>query len=152
MVVGLGLLAVSAVMLIGEAELFTENVGAAARGLGLTVFGAAFLLAGAEPEEMITAVIASGRHRPGLAAEDAIGASLTMLVLVLGWPRWLVRCRSAGGFAGMRCGRRWRAGRAGGRRGHHRPLARRIAGGRLPGRGSAVVVAGADTARYRGSR
>ena len=65
-------------------ELFTENVGAAARGLGITVFGAAFLLAGAEPEEMITAVIASGRHRPGLAAGDAIGANLTMLTLVLG--------------------------------------------------------------------
>ncbi len=33
---------------------------------------------------MITAVIASGRHRPGLAAGDAIGANLTMLTLVLG--------------------------------------------------------------------
>ncbi len=84
MVAGLGLLAVSAVMLIAGAELFTENAAAAARGLGISVFGAAFLLAGAEPEEMITAVIASGRHRPGLAAGDAIGASLTMLTLVLG--------------------------------------------------------------------
>jgi cation:H+ antiporter len=84
MVVGLGLLAVSAVLLIAGAELFTENAAAAARGLGITVFGAAFLLAGAEPEEMITAVIASGRHRPGLAAGDAIGANLTMLTLVLG--------------------------------------------------------------------
>lgn len=71
-------------MLIAGAELFTENASAAARGLGITVFGAAFLLAGAEPEEMITAVIASGRHRPGLAAGDAIGANLTMLTLVLG--------------------------------------------------------------------
>lgn len=84
MVAGLGLLAVSAVMLIAGAELFTENAAAAARRLGITVFGAAFLLAGAEPEEMITAVIASGRHRPGLAAGDAIGANLTMLTLVLG--------------------------------------------------------------------
>src|SRR5712691_5099071 len=84
MVLGFGLLAVSAVMLIAGAELFTENAAAAARGLGITVFGAAFLLAGAEPEEMITAVVASGRHRPGLAAGDAIGASLTMLTLVLG--------------------------------------------------------------------
>src|SRR5260370_27575501 len=84
MVLGLGLLAVSAVMLITGAELFTESAGAAARGLGIAVFGAAFLLAGAEPEEMITAVIASGRHRPGLAAGDAVGANLTMLTLVLG--------------------------------------------------------------------
>src|SRR5260370_33832738 len=81
---GLGLLAASAVMLIAGAELFTENVGAAARRLGITVFGAAFLLAGAEPEEMITAVIASGRPRPGLAAGDAVGANLTVLTLVLG--------------------------------------------------------------------
>src|SRR5487761_1667545 len=81
---GLGMLAVSAAMLIAGAELFTENVGAAARRLGITVFAAAFLLAGAEPEEMITAVIASGRHRPGLAVGDAIGANLTMLTLVLG--------------------------------------------------------------------
>ena len=81
---GLGLLAVSAVMLIAGAELFTENAGAAARGLRITVFAAAFLLAGAEPEEMITAAIASGRHHPGLAAGDAIGANLTMLTLVLG--------------------------------------------------------------------
>jgi cation:H+ antiporter len=81
---GLGLLAVSAVMLIAGAELFTENAGAAARGLRITVFAAAFLLAGAEPEEMITAAIASGRHHPGLAGGDAIGANLTMLTLVLG--------------------------------------------------------------------
>jgi cation:H+ antiporter len=81
---GLGLLAVSAAMLIAGAELFTENAGAAARGLRITVFAAAFLLAGAEPEEMITAAIASGRHHPGLAAGDAIGANLTMLTLVLG--------------------------------------------------------------------
>jgi cation:H+ antiporter len=81
---GLGLLAVSAVMLIAGAELFTQNAASAARGLKITVFAAAFLLAGAEPEEMITAAIASGRHHPGLAAGDAIGANLTMLTLVLG--------------------------------------------------------------------
>lgn len=84
MIIGLGLLAASAVLLIAGAELFTENAGAAARRLGITVFAAAFLLAGAEPEEMITAVIASAQHRPGLAAGDAIGANLTMLTLVLG--------------------------------------------------------------------
>jgi hypothetical protein len=78
------LLAVSAVLLVSGAELFAGNAAAAARGLGVTVFGAAFLLVGAEPEEMIKAVIASGRHRPGLAARDAIGAKLTMLTLVLG--------------------------------------------------------------------
>lgn len=84
MIWGLGLLAVSAVMLVAGAELFAGNAASAARGLGITVFATAFLLAGAEPEEMITAVIASARHRPGLAAGDAVGANLTMLTLVLG--------------------------------------------------------------------
>src|SRR5258708_11155000 len=84
MVLGLGLLAVSAVLLIAGAELFAENAAATARGMRITVFGAAFLLAGAEPEEMITAAIASGRHHPGLAAGDAVGANLAMLTLVLG--------------------------------------------------------------------
>jgi cation:H+ antiporter len=72
------------VVLIAGAELFTDNAAAAARRLQITLFAAAFLLAGAEPEEMITAVIASVRHRPDLAAGDAIGANLTMLTLVLG--------------------------------------------------------------------
>ena len=84
MLAGLGLLAISAVMLIAGAELFTENAAATARRLQITLFAAAFLLAGAEPEEMITAVIASVRHRPELAPGDAIGANLTMLTLVLG--------------------------------------------------------------------
>jgi cation:H+ antiporter len=84
MLVGFGLLAASAVLLVAGAELFTENAADAALRLGITVFAVAFLLAGAEPEEMITAAIASGRHRPGLAAGDAIGANLTMLTLVIG--------------------------------------------------------------------
>ena len=81
---GPGLLALAAIMLVAGAELFTENAAGAARHLRLTLFGVAFLLAGAEPEELITAVVASARHRPGLAAGDAIGANLTMLTLVLG--------------------------------------------------------------------
>jgi len=110
MLVGLGLLAISAAVLIAGAELFTDNAAAAARRLQITLFAAAFLLAGAEPEEMITAVIASLRHRPELAAGDAIGANLTMLTLVLGWLRWRARCRSAAGCAPIRSGQRWRAG------------------------------------------
>jgi hypothetical protein len=39
---------VSAAVLIAGAELFAENAAAAARRLGITVFGAALLLAGAD--------------------------------------------------------------------------------------------------------
>ena len=107
---GFWLLAVSAVLLIAGAELFAENAAATARRMRITVFGAAFLLAGAEPEEMITAAIASGRHHPGLAAGDAVGANLTMLTLVLGLAA-LARPLPFGGRSGrMRRGRRWRPG------------------------------------------
>src|SRR5487761_1689827 len=146
---GLGMLAVSAAMLIAGAELFTENVGAAARRLGITVFAAAFLLAGAEPEEMITAVIASGRHRPGLAVGDAIGANLTMLTLVLG----LAAVARPLPFGGRVRGYAIWSALAGGL------AALLVAGGnivrwqgRLPGRRGAVVVAGAGTTGHRGSR
>jgi cation:H+ antiporter len=81
---GLALLAASAILLLAGAELFTENALGAARKLQLTLFATAFLLAGAEPEELITAVVASARHHPELAAGDAIGANITMLTLVLG--------------------------------------------------------------------
>ena len=42
------------------------------------------LLAGAEPEELLTAVLASAQGRPGLAAGDALGANVTMLTAALG--------------------------------------------------------------------
>jgi cation:H+ antiporter len=81
---GLLLLAGAAVLLVGGAELFVENAAAAARRLGVTVLAVGILLAGAEPEELLTAVIAAGHNRPGLAAGDAIGANVTMLTACLG--------------------------------------------------------------------
>lgn len=44
----------------------------------------AVLLAGAEPEELVTAVLAAAQDRPGLAAGDAVGANVTMLTAALG--------------------------------------------------------------------
>lgn len=66
------------------AELFVENAAAAAKRLGVTVLAVAVLLAGAEPEELLTAVLAAAQDRPGLAAGDAIGANVTMLTAALG--------------------------------------------------------------------
>lgn len=42
------------------------------------------MLAGAEPEELLTAAVAALRHRPAIAVGDAVGANVTMLTLVLG--------------------------------------------------------------------
>ena len=80
----LALLAVGGALLAGGAETFAEHVVGAARYFGLTVFGLALLLAGAEPEEALVAGLASSRGRPDLAAGDALGANLVIASLTLG--------------------------------------------------------------------
>lgn len=82
--VGWLLLAGAAGLLVVGAELFVENAAGAARRLGVTVIAVGVLLAGAEPEELLTAVIAALQDRPGLAAGDAVGANVTMLTASLG--------------------------------------------------------------------
>jgi len=82
--VGSILVAAAAGLLWLGAELFVENAQAAGRRLDVTGMAVGLLLAGAEPEELITAVIAAVRGRGGIAAGDAIGANVTMLTLVLG--------------------------------------------------------------------
>lgn len=77
-------LAVSAVLLTAGSELFAEHAAAAGRRFGVTALAIGLVLAGAEPEEMVTAIFASARHLPGVAAGDAIGANVTMLTVVLG--------------------------------------------------------------------
>jgi cation:H+ antiporter len=83
-VIAVLLLVVAAALLVSGAELFVENAAGAARRLGVTVIAVGVLLAGAEPEELLTAVIAAVQDRPGLAAGDAIGANVTMLTVTIG--------------------------------------------------------------------
>lgn len=82
--VGFLFLAASAVLLTAGSELFAEHASAAGRRFGVTALAIGLVLAGAEPEEMVTAIFASARHLPGIAAGDAIGANVTMLTVVLG--------------------------------------------------------------------
>lgn len=82
--IGALLLVLAAVLLVSGAELFVENAAGAARRLGVTVIAVGVLLAGAEPEELLTAIIAAVQDRPGLAAGDAIGANVTMLTVTIG--------------------------------------------------------------------
>ena len=84
MILAVGLLVVAAGRLVAGAELFVENAAAAASRLGVTLLATAVLLAGAEPEELLTAVLASAQDRPGLAVGDAVGANVTMLTGALG--------------------------------------------------------------------
>lgn len=82
--VPLMLLVFGAVLLTVGAEAFAEHVTAAASKLGVSVLALGVLLAGAEPEEAVTAMLASGQGHPALAAGDAIGANLVILTLALG--------------------------------------------------------------------
>ena len=84
MAIGIVLLAASAVVLLAGAELFAEHAAAAGRRLGVSALAVGVLLAGAEPEELITAIAAGIRDRPGIGVGDAIGANVTMLTLTLG--------------------------------------------------------------------
>jgi cation:H+ antiporter len=83
-VTGFVFLAASAALLIAGAELFAENAAGAGRRLGVSFLAVGLILAGAEPEELVTAVIAAARHHPGIGAGDAVGANVTMLTLVIG--------------------------------------------------------------------
>ena len=78
------LLVAGAAVLTAGAETFAEHVTAAASRLGVSVLALGVLLAGAEPEEAVTAMLAAGQGHPGLAAGDAIGANLVILTLTVG--------------------------------------------------------------------
>lgn len=78
------LLVVGAALLTAGAEGFAENVTAASSRLGVSVLALALLLAGAEPEEAVTSMVAAGQGHPALAAGDAVGANLVILTLTLG--------------------------------------------------------------------
>ena len=74
----------AAALLWAGAELFVEQAASAGHRLRVSGLAVWLLLAGAEPEELITAVVAAIRGRGGIAAGDAIGANVTMLTVVLG--------------------------------------------------------------------
>ncbi|MFZ5847357.1 MAG: sodium:calcium antiporter [Actinomycetota bacterium] len=78
------LLVAGAGLLTAGAEAFAEHIGEAASRLGVSVLALGVLLAGAEPEEAVTAMLAAGQGHPALAAGDAIGANLVILTLTVG--------------------------------------------------------------------
>lgn len=78
------LLLAGAALLTAGAEAFAEHIGEAASRLGVSVLALGILLAGAEPEEAVTAMLASARGLPELAAGDAIGANLVILTVTVG--------------------------------------------------------------------
>lgn len=75
--------------IVWGAEAFVQHLGKAAVALKVSSFALALLLAGAEPEELATAVVASLRGSPEVALGDVIGANVTICLIALGVGAWI---------------------------------------------------------------
>lgn len=80
----LGLLLIGTVLLVVGADWFLDGAGDLARALGVSALVLGVLLAGLEPEEMLTAAIASARGAPALAVGNVIGTNVTIVTVALG--------------------------------------------------------------------
>ena len=80
----LGLLLIGTLLLVMGADWFLDGAGYLARDLGVSALVIGVLLAGLEPEEMLTAAIASARGAPTLAIGNVIGTNVTIMTLALG--------------------------------------------------------------------
>src|SRR5205807_8432657 len=78
------LLLIGTVLLVFGADWFLDGAGDLARSLGVSALVLGVLLAALEPEEMLTAAIASARDAPALAAGNVIGTNVTIATAALG--------------------------------------------------------------------
>lgn len=77
-------IAVSVAAIVWGAETFAKHLGAAAVRLRIGMFALSLLLAGAEPEELATALAAAVKNVPGIAFGDVIGANVAVCLVALG--------------------------------------------------------------------
>ncbi|MBA2285456.1 MAG: sodium:calcium antiporter [Ktedonobacteraceae bacterium] len=82
--IALGLLAIGILLLVLGADWFLDGAGDLAQALGVSALVLGVLLAGLEPEEMLTAAIASARGAPTLAIGNVIGTNVTIIAAALG--------------------------------------------------------------------
>lgn len=80
----LGMLVVGILLLLLGADWFLDGAGDLARNLGVSTLVLGVVLAGLEPEEMLTAAIASARGAPGLAVGNVVGTNVTIVTVALG--------------------------------------------------------------------
>lgn len=78
------LLLVGTGLLVVGADWFLDGSGDIARDLEVSALVIGVLLAGLEPEEMLTAAIASWRDAPALALGNVIGTNVTIVTAALG--------------------------------------------------------------------
>jgi len=79
-----GLLVLGAVLLLLGADWFMDGVRDMARAFGMSALVLGVLIAGLEPEEMLTAALASARGAPALAVGNVIGTNVTIVTFALG--------------------------------------------------------------------
>ena len=84
LLIALGLLLVGILLLVLGADWFLDGAGDLARALGVSALVLGVVLAGLEPEEMLTAAIASARGAPTLAVGNVIGTNVTIVTAALG--------------------------------------------------------------------
>jgi cation:H+ antiporter len=70
--------------IVWGAETFAEHLTDASARLRVSTFALALLLAGAEPEELVTSVTAALRGAPAIAYGDVIGTNVAMCTVALG--------------------------------------------------------------------
>ncbi len=84
LVLWIAIIVAGVALIVWGAETFAEHLGAAAVRLRVSSFALALLLAGAEPEELATAVTASLRDTPAIAFGDVVGANIAICLVALG--------------------------------------------------------------------
>lgn len=84
LLLAIGLLLIGTVLLIIGADWFLDGAGDLGHDLGVSALVLGVLLAGLEPEEMLTAAIASACGAPTLAVGNVIGTNVTIVTAALG--------------------------------------------------------------------
>ena len=83
LLLALGLLIVGTLLLVLGADWFLDGAEDLARSLGVSALVLGVILAGLEPEEMLTAAIASARGAPALAVGNVVGTNVTIVTVAL---------------------------------------------------------------------
>lgn len=84
LLLAIGLLVIGTTLLLFGADWFLDGASDLALTLGVSALVVGVLLAGLEPEEMLTAALASARGAPSLAVGNVIGTNVTITTVALG--------------------------------------------------------------------
>ncbi len=84
LLLALVLMLIGAILLLYGADWFLDGVRDLSLALGISSLALGVLLVGLEPEEMLTAAIASGQDAPALAVGNVVGTNVTIIIGALG--------------------------------------------------------------------